>query len=140
MDALQRRSEEKIAKAREEREKLHRIRNLQFELRQQELKQNQLHMARRMQMKQAEIKMKIDRETDRVQKMNQDKAQLALEREQRILKLKAEKEEVSQEMVEFAIRNKVNLQSVDKLAAKYGIDIQGMKAKYQKQSLPSLKQ
>jgi hypothetical protein len=41
-------------------------------------------------------------------------------------------------MVQFAVRNRVDIKAIDRLAAKYGIDVQAMKAKYERSALPPL--
>lgn len=132
MDEQMRKSQMKFQQAKEEKERLQKLRALQWKLKQDEQKQNQLHLQRQMQAKSEMIKRKMDTEAERVKKIEHQKLQLKMERQQRIRYLRQQKQEVSNEMIEFQVKNKVDMNSVHRLAKKYDIDIEAMKARINK--------
>jgi hypothetical protein len=82
----------------------------------------------------------MEREAERMRKLNEEKIALSRDREQKIMRLQREKQQVSNEMVQFAVRNRVDLRTIDRLATQYGIDVKEMKAKYERSTLPPLVQ
>ena len=143
MDEAAKRSEMKLQQAKEEKERQHRLKSLKFKLRQEEMAKNQKHLERQQKMKNDAIKKNMEVEASRLQKLEQDKKQLTRERTSRIQKLQIQKQQIVEDIEQFNVKGKVDMNSISRLAKKYDIDIDSLKAKYetnQPSQLPPLKE
>ena len=72
----------------------------------------------------------MENEASRLQKLEQDKKTLTKERTSRIQKLQIQKQQIVEDIEQFNVKGKVDMNSISRLAKKYDIDIDALKAKY----------
>lgn len=125
-------TQEKIIKAKEEKEKQQRLRSLQFKLKQEETQRNQLRLEKQKQKKNEAVKKKIDNENKRISQMEEERNRIIRDRMMRIKQLQDQKQEVTEHIMQFAVKNKVDYNTIQKLAQRYDIDYKAIKAKYER--------
>ena len=89
----------------------------------------------------------MELEAARLAKLEQDKKQLTRERTSRIQKLQIQKQQIAEDIETFSVKGRVDMGSISRLAKKYEIDLDSIKAKYEtppstpeQSSLPPLRE
>jgi trichohyalin len=142
IEEIAKRNQEKVQRARDEKDNLAKLRSFQFKLKQEETQRNQVHLERQNQRKQREVVKRMESEIERIRKWENEKMTIARERAFRIEQLQAQKADLRDKITEFTVNSRIDQKTIQRLALQYGIDFKAIREQYErpKTSLDSKEQ
>ena len=130
MEASLRKSLSQLQRAKEERDKQTKLKQLQYRLKQEETQRNQLHLERQKQRKNQEAMKRLESETQRIQKVEAERQQLSRDRSAKLQQMAHQKMDLQSEIMQYSVTNRIDMETVKRLAQEYDINFKAIKHQY----------